>query len=271
MARSARLPRASGGHRIGMKLVIDTDSGSIEVCEGEAKRATEAHSAEGFALLTRLWLRAGWSLRYSYGFSWLGRPVIQLPEDLVRLQELLYRIRPDVVIETGVAHGGSVVFSASICRLLGRGRVIGIDREIRPANRRALEAHELAPLFELIEGSSTDPTVVDRVRAAVRPDETVVAILDSDHSKDHVRAELEAFCPLIRGPGRFVVLDGVMADLVGAPGAGLDWGWNNPRSAVREFLAAHADFEIEEPPFGFQETRVPFRVTYAPDGILRRK
>jgi len=254
-----------------MKIVIDDDSSTMEVCDGGANRPVELNSAEAFALLTRLWLRVGWSLRYSYGFSWLGRPVIQMPEDLVRLQELLYRIRPDVVIETGVAHGGSLVFSASVCRLLGRGRVIGIDREIRAANRQALENHELAPLLELIEGSSTDPSVVATIRARVRPEETVVAILDSDHSRDHVRAELEALAPLIHGEGRFFVFDGVMADLVGVPGAGADWGWNNPRTAVAEFIAAHPEFTIDEPPFGFDETRVPFRVTYAPDGVLKRK
>ena len=254
-----------------MKITIDDDSRTMEVHEGGAHRPIEMHSADGFALLTRLWLRVGWSLRYTYGFSWLGRPVIQLPEDLVRLQELLYRVRPDVIIETGIAHGGSLVFSASLCRLLGRGRVIGIAREIRLANRRALETHELAPLFELVEGSSADPSVIAAVRDRVRPEDTVVAILDSDHSRDHVRAELEAFAPLIHGEGRFLVFDGVMADLVGAPGAGEDWSWNNPRTAVREFLAAHPDFTIDEPPFGFHETRVPFRVTYAPGGILKRK
>jgi len=135
-----------------MKILVDDDSRKIEVDDGAARRTVELDSAEGFSLLTRLWLRVGWALRYSYGFSWLGRPVIQLPEDLVRVQELLYRVRPDVIIETGIAHGGSLVFSASICRLLGRGRVIGIDREIRAANRRALEEHELAPLIDLLEG-----------------------------------------------------------------------------------------------------------------------
>ena len=133
-----------------MRYTIDLRQQSLRV-EADGKSETlELYSPTGFAALSRLWLTVGWSLKYSYQFSWLGRPIIQLPEDLIRIQELIYQVKPDVIVETGVAHGGGQVFFASLCKLLGRGRVIGVDVEIRPHNRAALEAHALSPLITLI-------------------------------------------------------------------------------------------------------------------------
>src|SRR4051794_18590250 len=141
-----------------MKWTIDTAAGVIS-----ADREVPLYSTEGFELLSELWLKVGWNQKHVYTFSWLGRPVIQLPDDLIRVQELIYRVRPDVIVETGVAHGGSLVFYASLCKVLERGRVVGIDIEIRPHNRAAVEAHPLANLITLIEGDSTDPVVAARV------------------------------------------------------------------------------------------------------------
>ena len=134
--------------------MITIDGDRITVSEGGETAEYGIGTPEAFALLSRLWLRAGWDTKYVYSFSWLGRPMIQLPEDMLRMQEVIYQVKPDVIIETGVAHGGSLVFHASLCHAMGRGRVIGVDIEIRPHNREAIEAHELFDLITLIEGDS---------------------------------------------------------------------------------------------------------------------
>src|SRR5439155_18014109 len=131
--------------------------------------------------------------KYVYAFTWMGRPIIQLPEDIVRIQEVLYRVKPEVIVETGVAHGGSLILYASLCKAMGHGRVIGVDVEIRPHNRQAIEAHELSPLITLVEGSSVDPTIVACVRDLVREGERAIVILDSNHTKAHVLAELGSY------------------------------------------------------------------------------
>ena len=253
-----------------MRFTVDLRQRTLDV-EADGKSETlELYSPRGFELLSRAWLTVGWSLKYSYQFTWLGRPIIQLPEDMVRLQELIYQARPDVIVETGVAHGGNQVFLASLCRLIGHGRVIGVDIEIRPHNRAALEAHELSPLITLIEGSSTDPAVVARVKAAIGPAERVLVILDASHAKAHVRAELEAYGPLV-GPGSFlVVADGIMEQLADAPRARPEWAWDNPSGAIAEFLAQHVEFTAAPPARPFDESPGLAPATYWPGGYLQR-
>jgi cephalosporin hydroxylase len=221
-------------------------------------------------LITKQWLAVGWTQRYSYGFTWLGRPIVQLPEDMVRIQEVIFAVKPDVIVETGVAHGGSLIFYASLCKATDRGRVIGVDVEIRPHNRMAIEAHSLAGFITLVEGSSTDPAVVRNVRSAVRPGERVLVLLDSNHSKAHVLAELEAYAPLV-GLGSYIVAtDGIMAGVAGRPGARPEWAWDNPQEAAREFASRDKRFRLEEPAFPFNEGKVAERVTYWPSAFLRR-
>ncbi|MBL8492385.1 MAG: class I SAM-dependent methyltransferase [Rhodocyclaceae bacterium] len=249
---------------------IDMEQGWVahDTPEGEARHPIG--SPEAFALVSKVWLRAGWDTKYVYGFSWMGRPIIQLPEDMVRMQEAIYRVKPDVIIETGIAHGGSLIFYASLCKAMGRGRVIGIDVEIRPHNRAAIEAHELFSYLTLIEGSSVDPAVVARASSLVGEGEVALVILDSNHSKAHVRAELEAYAPLV-GPGSYIVAtDGIMQGLAGAPRSNPDWEWNNPAAAAREFVAAHPEFVLELPPLPFNEGMITEPVTYWPDAWLRR-
>jgi len=163
-----------------MKLLIDTDAGVVQ--EGDTSHPIG--SAKAFSLISRAWLRSGWDAKYVYGFTWLGRPVIQLPEDMLRIQEVIYRVRPTVILETGVAHGGSLVYYASLLQLIGGGRVIGVDVEIRHHNRRAIEAHELASHITLIEGDSVAPATLERVRAHIGPQDTVLVMLDSNHTRD---------------------------------------------------------------------------------------
>ena len=200
------------------------------------------------------WEKETWASRYSYTFTWLGRPIIQLPDDLLRLQEVIFKLQPDVIIETGIAHGGSLIFSASLCKLIGRGRVIGIDIEVRPHNRTAVEEHFLSPLITIIEGSSIDPSIVAKVRGLIGKDEKVLVILDSCHTYKHVLAELEAYSPMVSAESFIVATDGIMRDLVGQPRAGEDWEKNNPYEAARDFLKSHPEFAHEIPRWMFNES-----------------
>ncbi|MCD4750121.1 MAG: cephalosporin hydroxylase family protein [Thermoanaerobaculales bacterium] len=253
-----------------MKITIDTEARIlIEEC-GNGERRIPLYSKEGYELLSRQWLRVGWSLKYPYTFSWLGRPVIQLPEDMIRIQEVIFSIQPDVIIETGVAHGGSLVFYAGLCKTMGKGRVIGVEIELRPPNRKALEDHFLYPFISLVDGSSTDPGVVDRVRAMVAEHETILVILDSNHTKAHVLAELDAFHSLVTEGSYIVATDGIMRDLTDVPRGGLDWSRNNPSAAAAEFQEAHPEFEIKQPPWPFNESDLTENVTHWPGAWLRR-
>ena len=224
-----------------------------------------------FAVISQAWLRSGWDTKYVYGFSWLGRPVIQLPEDMIRIQEVIYDIKPDVIVETGVAHGGSLIFYASLCTAIGNGRIIGIDIEIRPHNRSAIEEHRLSPLITLVEGSSIDANIVKSVKDQISPVETVLVLLDSNHLKDHVLSELEIYSELV-SPGSYIVAcDGIMEQVAGAPRTTDDWTWNNPLGAIDEFIARHPEFECIEPTWPFNEGKVTERVTYWPKAFLRKK
>ena len=227
---------------------------------------------EAFAAVSRAWLRCAWDVKYSYTFTWLGRPVIQLPDDLMRLQEAVYALRPDVIIETGVAHGGSLVFNASLCRLLGRGRVIGVDVAIRPHNRQAIEQHALSSYITLIDGDSIDPATLARVKAEVRSGERVMVLLDSDHRRAHVRAELEAYGELVSVGSYIVAADGFMRELARSRHGRAEWSADNPHAAVQDFLAEHPDFRLEVPARPFDEGRsVPAGgMTCWPDGWLKR-
>jgi len=254
-----------------MVVSVDLEAGTVTVTDADAVVGQHPlGSAEGFRLVSQAWLRAGWDAKYVYSFTWLGRPLIQLPEDMLRLQEVIYATEPDVIVETGVAHGGSLVFYASLLHAMGRGRVVGVDTEIRSHNREALERHRLAPLITLIEGDSRDPATVQRVRDEAALGERVLVVLDSNHSKEHVLAELEAYAPLVALGSYIVAMDGIMETLAGAPRTSGDWSWNNPKAAAEEFVSTHTEFEIVEPQFAFNEGSVEQRVTYWPSGFLKR-
>jgi cephalosporin hydroxylase len=256
-----------------MKLVIDREARQVVHEHPGGREVLPLDSPEAFGLLSRCWLEVGWTQRYSYTFTWLGRPIVQLPEDLVRIQEVVHVVAPDVIVETGVAHGGSLIFYASLCQALGKGRVIGVDLAIRPANREAIETHPLGGRIALVEGDSTAPEVVGRVRELIgsgMPAPRVLVVLDSCHSRAHVRAELEAYAPLVSVGSYVVATDGIMGDLAGAPGAPASWEWDNPRQAAREFAAGHPEFVLEEPPWLFNESTLRQRITYWPAAFLRR-
>lgn len=247
---------------------FDADSSEIITNKGEKVSISDP---KAFKLISDIWLRSGWDTKYVYGFTWLGRPIIQLPEDLIRIQELIFQIKPDVIIETGVAHGGSLVFYASIFNALGKGRVIGIDIEIRPHNRKEIEKHNLKKFITLIEGSSVDPNVLKDVKSNILEKESVMVILDSNHTKEHVLNELKIYSKFIKSGGYIVACDGIMKQLNGAPRTNEDWDWNNPISAIEEFIQQNKNFEVVEPNWPFNEGLIKERVTYWPQAYIRRK
>ena len=251
-------------------ITVDIERGTISVDENGLTRDYQLDTPEAFKIISDIWLRAGWDNKYVYSFTWLGRPIIQLPEDMIRLQELIHTVRPDVIVETGVAHGGGLIYYASLCKAMDHGRVIGIDIEIRPHNRQAIEAHRLFPLITLIEGSSVEPSIVEQVKSQITPDENAIVFLDSCHEKEHVLAELRAYSSLVKPGSYLVAMDGIMEQLTGAPRSAPDWAWNNPRQAALEFVAENNDFVIEEPRFAFNEGNVTERVTYWPSAFIKR-
>jgi cephalosporin hydroxylase len=251
-------------------IKYDEKKGLLSIDDGITLKTYGIGSPEAFSIISGLWLRSGWDTKYVYSFTWMGRPIIQLPEDMLRIQEVIYRIKPDVIIETGVAHGGSLVFYAGLCKAMNKGRVIGVDIEIRPHNRKAIQKHELSGYITLIEGNSIDEQIVDRVKAIVKPGEQGFVILDSNHSKQHVLGELNAYSDLVSVGSYIVACDGIMEGLVGAPRSGGDWAWNNPKAAAEQFVRNHPGFIMEEPEFGFNEGVITERVTYWPGAFLRR-
>ena len=254
-----------------MKFLIDTEEKTLSVEDAGKKKSVPLYSKEAFELISHHWLKVGWNQKYPYTFSWLGRPIIQLPEDILRAQEVIYRVKPDVIVETGVAHGGSLILYASLFKAIGNGRVIGVDIEIHSHNRKAIEAHELAGFITLVEGSSTDPKIVNSVKNLVRPSEKVMVILDSNHTKKHVADELAAYQDLV-SPGSYIVAtDGSMKDLYDVPRGTPDWKWDHPTAAAAEFAELHPEFVLEQPKWPFNESELTENITHWPGAWLRRK
>ncbi len=231
--------------------------------------------------LSRIWSRETNRNGYSYNFSWLSRPIIQYPQDMVSMQEIIWDVKPDLIIETGIAHGGSLFFSASMLALLdlteaieagqsmnpakSHRRVLGIDIDIRPHNRKVIEAHPMSSRITMIEGSSIAPDVVTRVRAVASEHRHILVCLDSNHSHDHVLAELDAYAPLVSIGSYCVVFDTLIEDMPADMFADRPWGpGDNPKTAVREYLKTHPEFEVDT---GIQNKLL---ITVAPDGYLRR-
>ena len=249
--------------------------------EERAQRIQNYDADTAFVALSRDWLEASMQRKYVYNFEWLGRPIIQYPQDMAAVQELIWAVRPDVVIETGVAHGGSLVLSASMLAMLdmcdaiesgstidprqSARKVIGIDIDIRAHNRAAIEAHPMASRIRLVQGSSVDPAVVAQVRAQVEPGQCVMVFLDSMHTHEHVLAELTAYAPLVTPASYCVVFDTFVEDM--PPNFFSDRPWdvgNNPRTAVVQWSKTHPEFVNDA------QWEQKLMVTVAPGGFLRR-
>lgn len=204
---------------------------------------------------------------YEYNFTWMGRPIIQFPQDMIAMQELIWQLKPDLIVETGIAHGGSIIFSASMLQLLGAdGIVVGIDIDIRAHNRQAIETHPMAPRIRMIEGSSVAPDVVAQVEVFAKGRGTILIALDSNHTHEHVLAELNAYAHLVTPGSYLVVFDTVVEDMPAELSSDRPWGpGDNPKTAVQVFLQDHPEFEIDH------DLEARLLLTVAPGGYLRRK
>ena len=222
---------------------------------------------ERFRRLSNEWRAIALDRKYMNNFSWWSRPVIQLPGDMVAMQEIVLTVKPDLIVECGVAHGGATVMYASLLHLLGRGEVVGVDVEFRPHNRRAIETHPMAGRISLIEGSSIDAAIAARVREKALGRGAVLVCLDSNHTHKHVLRELELYAPLVTSGSYCVVFDTFIEDMPEEyVWKDRPWGkGDNPKTAVHEFLRAHPEFEID------RTIEDKIMITSAPDGFLRRK
>lgn len=220
--------------------------------------------------LSRIWSRETNQHKYTYNFSWLGRPIIQYPQDMVVMQEIIWEVKPDLIIETGIAHGGSLIFSAAMLELVAsctgsEGEVFGIDIDIRAHNREAIEAHPMFKRISMIQGSSIAPETIEQVKAKAAGKQRVLVCLDSNHTHEHVLAELEAYAPLTSVGSYCVVFDTLIEDMPADMFPDRPWGpGNNPKTAVREYLKTHSEFEIDK--------RIDHKllISVAPDGYLMR-
>lgn len=209
--------------------------------------------------------------KYTYNFSWLGRPIIQFPQDIISMQELIWSVQPDLIIETGIAHGGSLIFYASILELnaicggVQNAEVLGIDIDIRQHNREAIEAHPLFKRISMIEGSSIAPEIIEQVKVKAQGKQKILVCLDSNHTHDHVLAELEAYAPMTSVGSYCVVFDTIIEDLPDDMFGDRPWGvGNNPKTAVWQYLKTHPEFEIDK------SIQHKLLITVAPDGYLKR-
>ena len=221
--------------------------------------------------LTREWMCKSGKHNYVYNFSWLGRPIIQLPQDIVAMQEIIWSVKPDLIIETGIAHGGSIIFSAAMlsllekCDYIKKGLVVAIDIDIRDRNRVEIEKHPLCSLVKMIQGSSVDAEIVQQVKSIAIGYKRVVVCLDSNHTHDHVLQELHAYAPLVSLGSYCVVFDTCIEDTPDEFYSDRPWcKGNNPKTAVWEYLKTNNDFKIDK------SIENKLLITSAPDGYLKK-
>ncbi|MHB8972902.1 MAG: cephalosporin hydroxylase family protein [Pirellulaceae bacterium] len=237
-----------------MKIRLDTDGYAKEV---------DIYSEEGTRLIADLWTKVFCEKRLMYEPTWLGVPIIQFPNDIVMMQELIWSLKPDVIVETGVAHGGSAIFYASLLELIGRGRVIGVEIEMREHNAIALMNHPLRHRITVVEGSSIQETTVAEVNGLLNPGDKVLVVLDSNHTYQHVIREMELYAPLVPVDGYMVVMDGV-GDLVwDIPSGKAEWRGENPLKAIKEFIQKYPEWKVDS-----RYNRL--MVTSSPLGFLKR-
>jgi cephalosporin hydroxylase len=253
-----------------MQIEINTEANTLRVHVDGKKQSLPLYSTRAFEILSDVWLKVGWNQKHSYSFTWWGRPMIQNPEDVLRIQEVLFALKPDYVVETGVAHGGSLIFYASLFEAVNHGKVIGVDIEIRPHNRQAIEAHPMAKRIQLVEGSSTAPETVAQVKRLIPEGSKVLVILDSNHTKAHVAAELRAYHEFVSVGSYIVATDGVMSLLHDVPRGTPSWILDNPTEAAREFAEQNPNFVVEQPEWLFNESELKQNITYWPGAWLKR-
>lgn len=244
----------------------------IEAFKGEREERVKSYQGnKAFLSAKNAFMRESTPTKYSYNFSWLGRPIIQYPQDIVQMQEIIWQVKPDLIIETGIAHGGSLIFSASMLAILEatgkikKGKVLGIDIDIREHNRREIERHPLAGKIEMIQGSSIQEDIIKRVYNFAKKYKNILVILDSNHTHKHVLAELNAYALLVSKGSYCVVFDTIIEEMPDGMFPDRPWGkGNNPKTAVWEYLKVHPEFEID------RSIQNKLLITVAPDGYLKR-
>ena len=254
----------------------------IEQFQRERENRLSAYKQDAeFSTLSMRWLESSMRKKYVYNFDWLGRPVIQYPQDIAALQELIWQVKPDLIIETGIAHGGSLIFSASMLALLDycdaveKGtmldpsvadrKVLGLDIDIRAHNRKAIESHPMASRIEMIEGSSISPDIIEQVHAKAAKHSRILVCLDSNHTHDHVLGELEAYAMLVTPGSYCVVFDTFVEDMPSDMFPDRPWSpGNNPKTAVREYLKTHPEFAVD------RNIQNKLQITVAPEGYLKK-
>ena len=236
--------------------------------EFELERLERIKSYKNHAKLIKLgksFLEKSMPLKYSYNFSWLGRPIIQYPQDIIAMQEIIWEVKPDLIIETGIAHGGSLIFYASILELIGNGKVLGIDIDIREHNRKEIEEHPMYKRISMLEGSSTSEELFKKVEKFCKSQKKILVCLDSNHTHDHVLKELEFYSQFVSINSYLVIFDTLIEDIPNEYSKNRPWGvGNNPKTAVHEFLKNRDDFIIDKQ---FENKMI---ITTAPDGFLKR-
>lgn len=219
---------------------------------------------------SKSWMNTANENKYSYHFEWMGRPVIQYPQDIVAMQEIIWEVKPDLIIETGIAHGGSLILYASLLELLaisgcGDGNILGVDIDIREHNRKEIESHPMYKRIDMIQGSSIAPDIIEKVKACAEGKERILVVLDSNHTHEHVLAELEAYASLVSVGSYCVVFDTVVEDMPENDFPDRPWGpGDNPKTAVWKYLKTHPEYEIDK------SIQNKLQITVAPDGYLKR-
>lgn len=239
----------------------------IEKFKEEVKRNIEGlKDDKDVQALSRIWIREIARHRYAYNFSWMGRPIIQFPQDMVAMQEIIWQTKPDLIIETGIAHGGSLIYYASLLEMMGLdGYVLGVDIDIRPHNRAEIDAHPMRKRIQMVQGSSIAEETVAAVSKHAAGKKSVLVILDSNHTHTHVLEELRAYSPLVTPGNYIVVFDTLIEDMPDDLIHDRPWGkGNNPKTAVKEFMEENRQFEID------QTIESKILITVAPDGYLKR-
>ena len=218
----------------------------ITIENNNEQKTVDLYSAEGLDLISSLWVKLSAQYRLMYDITWMGIPIIQFPEDIVIMQELIWKLRPDVIVECGLAHGGSALFYASLLELIGKGFVIGIDVEIRHYNRIAIQNHPMSHRVRMIEGSSISAETISMVKDMVKGAAKVMVILDSNHSREHVLKELELYKDFVTPGSYLITMDGAQAFVWDIPNGKPEWKEDNPLMAIEEFIKKNNDFVIDE-------------------------
>ena len=237
---------------------------NIEFEKRNKKFTNKMSKDENLKRLSRSWFDNAFKYEYSFHFTWLGRPIIQFPQDIIALQELIWKIKPELIIETGIAHGGSIIFSASMLELIGKGEVLGIDIDIRKHNRLEIEKHSMYKRITMIEGSSIDKKIVKKVYQHAKGKKRILILLDSYHTQKHVLKELQLYSRLVRKGSYVIVFDTVVEDMPENSFPNRPWGKNNnPKTAVKKFLKTNKRFKIDK------EIEKELLITSCPDGFLK--